>query len=393
MYVECHLLQNFAPSNLNRDDAGSPKDVMFGGYRRGRISSQCLKRAIRLAFRLDATIAPELIGTRTKRLAAEIAGHLVQLGKPEDRVAAVVAVALSSAGLKVVDGGKTQYLLYLGKPEIDHLTQLCEKHWDTLVALVIANATAVGASHEGERGKTKKPKTERTLAPEIAREFQGFLNGGGRAIDIAMFGRMLADLPQKNVEAACQVAHAVSTNKMDVDFDFYTAVDDLRPDDTAGADMIGTVELDSPCFYRYSNVNVDELTRNLGGDADAGRIALEAYLRAVIAAVPNGKQNGTAAQNPPSLILFVVRKHGLWSLANSFVKPITPEKGGDLVGLSVQALDRYWGDLAAMYGTKALVGTYLCVLGNPALSHLNEARVPNVEKLVTLTVNSAFPMA
>ena len=393
MYVECHLLQNFAPSNLNRDDAGSPKDVVFGGYRRGRISSQCLKRAIRVGFRLEGNVAPELLGIRTKRLAAEVAGRLVKLGKPENRAAAVVAAALSSAGLKVVDGEKTQYLLYLGKSEIDRLAQLCETHWDALVALVPADAPPAGALRDQDRRKAKKAKPEKPLAPEIAREFQEFLDGGGRAVDIALFGRMLADLPKQNVEAACQVAHAVSTNKMDVDFDFYTAVDDLDPDDTAGADMIGTVELDSPCFYRYSNVNVDELTRNLGGDKEASRLALEAYLRAVITAVPSGKQNGTAAQNPPSLILFVIREKGLWSLVNAFVQPILPGKGGDLVDLSIQALDRYWGDLVATYGTKSLVATYLCGLGNPTLSHLEGAKVPNVDELVARTLNSAFPMA
>lgn len=393
MYVECHLLQNFAPSNLNRDDAGSPKDVVFGGYRRGRISSQCLKRATRLGFRPEGTVPPDLLGTRTKRVVGEIAGRLVKLGRPEDRAAAVVAAALSSAGLKVVEGGKTQYLLYLGKSEIDRLAQLCETHWDALAALIPADAAPDATSHDRDGRKAKKGKPQKALASEIAREIQGFLDGGGRAVDIALFGRMLADLPKKNVEAACQVAHAVSTNRMEVDFDYYTAVDDLKPEDTAGADMIGTVELDSPCFYRYSNVNVDELTRNLGGDVGASRVALEAYLRAVISAVPGGKQSGTAAQNPPSLILFVVRERGLWSLVNAFVQPISPGKEGDLVERSVQALDRYWGELVATYGTRALVGTYLCALGNPALPHLEGAKVLNVDELVARTVKLAFPSA
>jgi CRISPR system Cascade subunit CasC len=344
-------------------------------------------------FKRGGQVASDLLGTRTKRLVGEIAQRLVEAGRPEDQAPAVVSTALASAGLKVVDGQKTQYLLYLGKSEIDQLARLCETHWEALAALVPTDSAPGVEPKDGDGKKAKGTKKDKALAPEITREFKGFLHGGGRAVDVALFGRMLADLPEKNVDAACQVAHAISTNKMEVDFDYYTAVDDLKPDDSAGADMIGTVELDSPCFYRYSNVNVDELTKNLGGQTSASRLALEAYLRAVIAAVPSGKQNSTAAQNPPSLILFVVREKGLWSLVNAFVNPITPGKEGDLVTQSVQALDRYWGDLVTTYGEKAVVAKYLCALGNPALSHLETAKVTNVDELVNRTVKSAFPPA
>lgn len=379
MYVECHILQNFAPSNLNRDDAGSPKDVTFGGYRRGRISSQCLKRAIRLEFQHGGLVPRESLGIRTKRLVDEVTRRLAHLGKDEARARAVASAALTSgAGLKVVDGDRTQYLLYVGKSEIDKLTKLCEDHWDALIK--------VG----GEKQPMGKKKNT-GLPPDIAREFTGFLGNGGKAVDVALFGRMLADLPLKNVEAACQVAHAISTNKMDIDFDYYTAVDDLRPEDTRGADMIGTVELDSPCFYRYSNVSIGELTKNLEGDTATARSALEAYLRAVVDAVPSGKQNSTAAHNPPSMLLFVVRKKGLWSLVNAFVNPIAPGKDGDLVTKSQLALDRYWGELSSMYGEESIVSKSLCVLGAPILTNLKSAKVPNVDELFKRTMSAAFP--
>jgi CRISPR system Cascade subunit CasC len=384
MYVECHILQNFAPSNLNRNDAGSPKDVTFGGYRRGRISSQCLKRAVRLEFQREGLVPTELLGTRTKRLVTEVATRLAtKHGKDDTQARAVVAAALGIAGLRVVDEEKTQYLLFVGKSEIDRLTDLCVMHWD---ALLKSSFSSVSKDDK----KSKGNKRDVGVPAEIAREFPKFLESGGKAVDVALFGRMLADLPKKNVEAACQVAHAVSTNKMDVDFDYYTAVDDLKPEDTKGADMIGTVELDSPCFYRYSNVNLDELTRNLEGDKTAAKSALKAYLHAVIAAIPSGKQNSSAAHNPPSLLLFVVRKKGLWSLVNAFANPIVPGKGGDLVTQSQIALDRYWGELTLMYGEEPIVSKALCVLGEPIMPNLKSAQAANVKELIDKTLNAAF---
>src|SRR5712671_533258 len=128
---------------------------------------------------------------------------------------------------------------------------------------------------------------------------------------------MLADLPENNVDAACQVAHAISTNKIhSMEMDYYTAVDDLKPDDTAGADMIGTVEFNSACFYRYANLDLHQLKVNLQDDADLTKKTAEAFLKAFVNAIPTGKQNTFAAQQKPSLVFAVVRTGGPMSLAN-----------------------------------------------------------------------------
>jgi len=213
---------------------------------------------------------------------------------------------------------------------------------------------------------------------------------GGKAADLALFGRMLADLPDKNIDAASQVAHAISTNKISMEFDFYTAVDDLRPQDTAGADMLGTIEFNSACFYRYANVDLAQLTQNLGNDRDLARQTLAAFLRASITAIPTGKQNSMAAQNPPSFLLAVVREHGCWSLANAFLQPIRPDGGGDLVQHSVNALDRYWGQLSRMYGTAGILATAAVSLADDApLDALAGARVPDFTTLVDRVLATA----
>src|SRR5262249_17743101 len=125
--------------------------------------------------------------------------------------------------------------------------------------------------------KEKKKEARQAVPPELTAAAQGLLDGG-KAADLGLFGRMLADLPDPNIDAACQMAHALSTNKVNVEFDFYTAVDDLKPEDTAGADMMGTVEFNSSCFYRYVNIDLEQLRINLQGDDDLARKTVGALL-------------------------------------------------------------------------------------------------------------------
>jgi CRISPR system Cascade subunit CasC len=376
MFVELHLLQNFAPSNLNRDDTGAPKDCEFGGYRRARISSQCIKRAVRL-------LLEEPLAYRTKRLLDELTKRLAKAGREEQAARAVAAAGITGTGLGLKDDGKTQYLLFLGEREIQKVADLLNEHWDRLAQLPAGEAAGeTAADAKKKSGKEKKKAAKEAVPKEIKEQLEQALDGG-QAVDLALFGRMLADLPDKNIHAACQVAHALSTNKVSMEMDYYTAVDDLKPDDKPGADMIGSVEFNSACFYRYANIDVEQLRKNLPGDEALAHKTVEAFLRAAVAAVPTGKQNSMAAHNVPSLIFAVVRDRGLWSLANAFVQPIRPTQTKSLVQNSVEALDAYWGKLLEVFGEKGIRAAALCLVDEADVSHLKQAQVPNLEALVS----------
>lgn len=397
MLIELHLLQNFAPSNLNRDDTGAPKDCELGGHRRARISSQSIKRAIRQTFKSEELLSAEHLAARTKRAAEAIARRLVERdGTRGAEDATTVAGALLNAiksGLHIVADGKTQYLLFLGGSELDGAAGVAEAHWDALLAAGGASATpeqdgdAPASRQRGGRAANRQnPAT--ALPSDVRADLIRKLDGG-RSSDLALFGRMIADLPEQNVDAASQVAHAISTNRVSMEMDFYTAVDDLKPDDTAGADMLGTIEFNSACFYRYSNVDLAQLRRNLGNDEDLARRTLQAFLWASILAIPTGKQNSFAAHNPPSLILAVARESGPWNLANAFVKPIWPKRDDDLVGLSVAALDAYWQSLTTMYGTRGIVGRWVCTTDPDGLTALKDGLEGNVDALVARVAGAA----
>lgn len=378
MIVELHILQNFAPANLNRDDTGSPKDCDFGGHRRARISSQCLKRAMRRTLADEELVPAAERAVRTKRLVEAIGQALAAGGQDEDDARRVAASALAGLGLKVDEEGKTQYLVYLGSRAVEALAEVCRTHWEVLLAVA---PTAQAAGDETVKKKGKEKKDAKDAVPKAVKDELLKALDAGRAADLALFGRMLADLPDRNVDAACQVAHAISTNRLGQEFDYYTAVDDLKPGDTSGADMIGTVEFNSSCFYRYANLDVTALEKNLGGDRTLSAAALEAFVRSTIRAIPTGKQNSMAAHNPPSFVFAVVRERGPWNLANAFLAPIRSGER-DLASTSATALDRYWGSLVEMYGDRGIRKTFVATLDKGALTHLSPAAVAGVDALV-----------
>lgn len=332
--IEIHALQNFAPSNLNRDDTGAPKDAMFGGTRRARVSSQCLKRAMREYFKEQNK---EWVASRTKRLIDSLKDRLtpkIQGSKDFSDINLLKAleVAVTSLGsnkkVKVDKERKTDVLLFLSSKEINALANVIENSFSDLL-------------------KAKTPDSViQSLNNAIDGEHKGRLS-----VDVALFGRMLAVMPEKNQHAACQVAHAISTHAVEREFDFYTAVDDLKPEDTAGADMMGTVEFNSACFYRYAVVDWEKLVSNLQDDRELASKGLRAFLEGFVVAEPTGKQNTFAAHNPPEFVAVSVRRNTApRNLANAFETAIRVRKDESLTGKSAEALSQKAKALQAVFG-------------------------------------------
>lgn len=333
--IEIHVLQNFAPSNLNRDDTGAPKDAFFGGTRRGRVSSQCDKRAVRQFFDdkvHEGVFSADELAVRTKRVYKAVAEVLADKRDPvEARAKAETALSYIKIS-KSKDADKTQYLLFLGKREIAGLAEAIDRHWDLIV-----EAETDQAEDGGKKKKSKKDAAG--SAPKEVKDLIEAVFNGGKAVDVALFGRMLADMPEKNQHAACQVAHAISTHAVEREFDFYTAVDDLKPEDTTGADMMGTVEFNSACYYRYAVVDWKKLVTNLQDDAELAAKGLRTFLEGFVLAEPTGKQNSFAAHNPPEFIaVSVCHDAAPRNLANAFETAIRAKTGESLTRKSAEAL-------------------------------------------------------
>ncbi|MCM3884610.1 type I-E CRISPR-associated protein Cas7/Cse4/CasC [Frankia sp. R82] len=306
-YVDVHVLQTVPPSNLNRDDAGTPKQAIYGGVKRARVSSQAWKRATRRAF--ADLVDPATLGTRTKKISALLAEKIASRGglAPDD-AARIATSVLSDLGIKTgKKATETAYLLFFGRPQLDRLVDLIEADLPRLAGL---EDTALAEA-------VKAVPVRETL-------------GTGHPIDVALFGRMVADLPGLNVDAATQVAHALSTHAAEVEFDYYTAVDDENLREDTGAGMIGTIEFQSATLYRFATVGLHQLVDNLGGDTDAAVGALRVFLTAFTTSMPTGHSNSFAHRTAPNLLTVTLRTDQPVNLVSAFEKPVVANGHGIL---------------------------------------------------------------
>lgn len=340
-FLQLHLLTAYPPANLNRDDNGQPKTAVFGGAQRLRISSQSLKRAWRTSDVFKEKLDGH-IGSRTQRIGKDVFDHLVGKGCAEE-LAQEYARTVADAFGKLKDA-KDANPLY-----IEQLAFLSPEE----------KAKALAFADRLLAGEKVTPKAEDVLVS---------VDG---AADIAMFGRMLADDPDFNREAAVQVAHALSTHRVVLEDDYYTAVDDLKTKaEDAGSSFIGVQEFAAGTFYLYICVDLDLLVRNLGGDAGVARSAVAALIESAATVAPRGKQNSFASRAQASFVLAEAGTDQPRSLAAAFLKPVTGEE--DQVKSSVQALNAFRGKLAAAYGDGATETAVLDITGEAVEGSLKD---------------------
>lgn len=325
-FVDVHVLQTVPPSNLNRDDTGSPKTAVYGGVRRSRVSSQAWKRATRLGF--AATLDTSELGVRSKRL-LEIVGNEISVlsaGEVSEEQAQDLAKhVITAAGIKITKPRKGEieeagYLVFLSRQQARALAQIA--------------IDSPGGHDSAEVKKRAKEAVKDT-----------------NSIDIALFGRMVADVKDLSVDAAAQVAHALSVHAVETEYDYFTAVDDHKAtseDEDAGAGMIGTVEFNSATLYRFATVDMDRLTDNLG-DPEAAVRAVTAFVRAFVTSMPTGKQNTFANRTLPDAIVVCLREDQPVSLVGAFEAPVSADHGGRVLQAATR-LAAYASEVYGAYG-------------------------------------------
>lgn len=355
-YIDVHVIQSVPPSNLNRDDTGSPKSAVYGGVRRARVSSQAWKRATRKRFADE--MDPSALGYRTKQAARLIGDRMTKYTDMDETQRAERAGAvLKALGMKLEPKRKranqdegdvtpyesSTYLIFLSTEQLEQLAELA-------------------ATTEGTIPKREAQKRADT----------------NHGIAVSIFGRMVADDATLNVDATVQVAHALSTHAVDTEADYYTAVDDEseRAEET-GAGMIGTIEFNSATLYRYATINVDGLIANMG-DAEAAARAAQTFVRSFVTSMPSGKQNTFANGTLPDGVVVMVRSDQPVSLVGAFEVPVPPGDHG-WVQQSCEELTRYAQDVAEAYGVQP-DQTWVTRVGDraAALDALGE-RVPLVD--------------
>ena len=299
LYIDVHVLQTVPPSCVNRDDTGSPKTAIYGGTTRARVSSQAWKHAMRAMFR-DEIFDVEKLGLRTKNVIEMVEKEIFAINPLADGKKLAKDV-LTNAGVNIKSdknkAEKAEALFFMSNAQAKALAQ---------VAVNSLTATA------DEKKNYKK-------------DCQNALNESP-SIDIALFGRMVASAPLLNCDAAAQVAHSISTHTIQNEYDYFTAIDELAPEDASGAGHLGTNEFNSSTLYRYATVNLIELAGHLGKDAtpEAARGFIDAFVRSM----PTGKQNTFANRTLPSMVYVTLRRDQPVNLCGAFEKPVCAGKEG-----------------------------------------------------------------
>ncbi len=355
-FLDIHVLLSSAYANLNRDDIGQPKTCHFGGVERARVSSQCQKRAARLALTLEGA-------ERTRKLPKSIADALTAAGWHTDIALYVACRTLIAAGFKPYkdNPSETDILTFLpqgtGTGIADAISRKGPRLWAALddhdfPALCPADEVEDDSESEMHAAWqaaafTKTPpkgasKSFKQAHEQITAVFDEHIASneslmgavkaqiGRTNPTIALFGRMLTAMPDTNVDGAAQVAHAISTHRAEIDTDYFTAVDDLNPGDEPGAGMIGTPDYVSAVYYRYATVDVASLrkllTERCDGDAEAGAVA-GAFAAAFAKTISDAKKTSCGPPPRPSLVLVVARNDAPCSYVNAFEDPVANSGG------------------------------------------------------------------
>ena len=371
LYVDVHALQTLPYANVNRDDLGAPKTLIYGGTERTRVSSQSWKRVVR--HEIERRLGDPAL--RTRRVVQSVSALLIEQGWDPDLAVAGARQAILSAGKSGIkfeappkdkpDQNITSVTLYLPASGIGELAAIVAEHRDAVAA------------------EAAKEKPNGILPQERVADVLRSRNG-----TIQLMGRMLAELPGAEVDGAVQFAHAFTTHGTQVETDFFTAVDDIEKEGDPGSAHMNAAQFSAGTFYRYANIGLGTLLSNLDGDLDTARELTAEFLRAFVKTVPSGKQNATAAMTIPDLVYIALRSDRPVSFAPAFEKPVGRELGfgepsRDAFSSYAVMLSQYWGSAdLVQHGHASIWGKPITGLGEQAAS---------IDELLADSAGAAFP--
>ncbi len=376
--IQFHILQSLPPNLINRDENGRPKTAIFGGALRARVSSQAWKAAIRR----HPTWASLPRSVRSRGHVSLLADELKSQTDNEATRMAIAAVVLEACVGRLSDNREAlQTNTFLAPDEIKSIVDLTVLHWDDLLSAVPAPKGEAESDKAYNRRVAEAAKAGAAVGKKInAQLTKSFVNRTS-AYDLALFGRMLASAPTLSMEAAANVNHAFTVNKVAVESDFFTGMDDV-PLETGQiqASMLDFTDYTSGVVYRYLMVDYDQLVRNLDGDADYAKEVLKHFMVAMTRAIPSGKNTSFGdSRSLPDLLLAEVRRDNFaYSLANAFETPVQ-SRGQGLLVPAAAALDTYWLDQKTMWGTSANNTVLLksSRIPDETLPNLAEKKVPS----------------
>lgn len=369
-FIQLHMLTAYPPANLNRDDQGSPKTAKMGGYDRLRVSSQCLKRTWRSSDLFSGAMIGHK-GQRTKLFGLETYKNMILKGITQENATdwATGIAGVFGKSRKVLPDSDLKKILADEKKKQEFEAKL-RKRWasrscegfdfnsltveelNKMEGVEIEQLAFITQEEQDAIIALVKTIAERGSAPEQSE--LDVLRDKTSSVDVALWGRMLADSPKKNIEAACQVAHAISVHPVVIEDDYFTAVDDLNNNlEDMGAAHIGETRFAAGLFYSYICINRELLVKNLDGNEELANKAIRALTEAAVKVAPEGKQNSFASRAYASYVLAEKGDQQPRSLSVAYLKPINHRENEDFIADSITAIVKQKDSFDKVYGACA----------------------------------------
>ena len=322
LYMDIHVLQAVPASCINRDDAGSPKEMVYGGTIRGRVSSQSWKNAMRTYF----SDIGEDVGIRTRKIKDKLVEKLIENEIEPEIAEEFAGTALKDSNLTTSADDKKQALVFLSETQINNLSE------------VILRKLKESDDYDDKEYKfdLKKAVSDNPTS------------------DMILFGRMMANDASLNYDAAAQVAHTFTVNESREEYDYFTAVDDLSGDE-AGAAHLDSKSYNSGVYYRYANVNLSEDSELIRMDKDNAAKSARNFAEAFICSMPSGSSNSYANRTVPDVVIINLRQNMPISYAPAFLKAID---GEDYLTEATARLDEYEAEVNRKYREPSLTLTF-----------------------------------
>ena len=365
--VEIHCLRNYPATNLNRDDSGAPKTCLFSGVQRGRISSQCLKRAIRNSPVFQHEVGLQNIGVRTRRLPEIIANRLMNDGISED-FANAVKLIITKLGTKETkeekeakkeeaESKETKPAKIAKAPAKTSKKKKEDDKENITNQIVLYSKEDIEAVYEKCLEAVKSCKSAAEFSKKYSRIENLMKDCKPRpvSVDIALFGRMVTSDAFANIEGSMPFAHAFSVNKVTQESDFFTAMDDMmHMASDNGSAMMDDIDFNSSCYYHYLQLDLNVLLQNLSlseDPVDLVKTVVPAFLKAYTFTNPTGKQHSFAGYTLPSALMIEIKEYPVpVSYANAFSKPISATHEHDLVTNATKKLVEFTKEADKKFG-------------------------------------------
>ena len=311
LFLDIHVIQTLPPSNINRDDTGSPKTAVYGGVRRARVSSQAWKKAMRDYFKDKADDG--YLGVRSKKIVEYVAKKILEIDETLsfEEAEKKSLEAFTSAGFTITEENKLPTLFFLGDRQAGDFARAALDNIKDASTLhkIIKDNVSIDIALFGRMIADKD--LNRVISKENEKSKKIIDNGENEVSRISL-----------NEDASSQIAHAISTHGVQTEFDYFTALDDLSKDAKPGAAMIDTIEYNSSTLYRYGNVALHEFYHQMKENKEETKKAIILFVEAFLKSLPSGKINSFANQTIPSSVVVSLRKDRPVSLVGAFETPI-----------------------------------------------------------------------